>query len=261
MPGIIITTLAWHTSTPKCGCSIRRLPETQFTDVEYEIRHITNNFQSSDLLKLHEIFWELLIQGILSPGYDNSNVNLPFIHVTNYGKKCIEANFILPHDPDGYLTRLSNFVGQVIDDTIMIYLREGLLTFLGGYYLAATVMLGAASEQCIDLLVVAYSNAIAEPNHKLTFEKKISQAGRSVKNRFETIRSELLALSLPNHIKDALDIQLSGIFTLIRYSRNDAGHPTGRIIDRDLAHANFLLFPQYCKRVYDLIEHFKTNTV
>jgi hypothetical protein len=240
---------------------LRREPETQFTDVENEIRRITQDFQSTDLLKLHDIFWELLVQGILAPGFNSDNVKLPFIHVTDYGKKCIEANSILPHDPDGYLKRLTNLVGQPIDDTVMTYVREGLLTFLGGYNLAATVMLGVASEQCIDLLIEAYSNAIAIPNQKSAFEKKINQAGRKVKNRFDAIRNELILLNLPSPLKDALDIQLSGIFTLIRCSRNDAGHPTCRVIDRDMAHGNFLLFPQYCKRVYDLIEYFKANPV
>ncbi len=240
---------------------LRRDPETQFVNVEHEIRRIAPDYQSSDALKLHEIFWELLIQGILAPGFNSSNLNLPFIHVTEYGKRCIEANSILPHDPDGYLKRLEKLVERPLDVTVMTYAREGLLTFLAGHYLAATVMLGVASEQCIDLLIESYANAITNTSQKAAFEKKINQAGRSVKNRFDTLRNELFKLTLPSPLYDALDIQLSGIFTLIRYSRNDAGHPTGRVIDRDMAHGNLLLFPQYCKRVYDLIEYFKTHPV
>lgn len=240
---------------------LRRDPDTQFVSVEHEIRRVASDYQSSDALKLHEIFWELLIQGILAPGIDRSNLDLPFIHVTEYGKRCIEANAILPHDPNGYLERLKALIGRPLDDTVVLYMREGLLTFLGGYYLAATVMLGVASEQCMDLLIEAYGSAMANPAAKTAFEKKMNQAGRSVKNRFDALRNELLALTLTPSLRDALDIQLSGIFTLIRYSRNDAGHPTGRVIDRDMAHANLLLFPSYCKRVYDLIEYFKTHPV
>lgn len=240
---------------------LRRESDTQFTSVEHEIRRIARDYQSFDALKLHEIFWELLIQGILAPGIDSSNLKLPFIHVTEYGKRCIEANSVLPHDPDGYLKRFKTLIGQSLDDTVLMYVQEGLSTFLGGYYLAATVMLGVASEQCVDLLIEAYGNAIANSSQKVPFEKKMNQAGRSVKNRFDNLRNELLVLPLPSSLRDALDIQLSGIFTLIRYSRNDAGHPTGRIVDRDMAHANFLLFPSYCKRVYDLIEYFKTHPV
>ena len=239
---------------------LRRQPQTQFVNVEDGIRSLVPNHQFYDTLKLRDIMWELLIQGIIAPGLDNSNLNLPFIHVTEYGVKCIEANTILPHDPDGYLERLEQLVGQPLDDTVLRYTREGLLTFLGGHYFSATVMLGVASEQCIDLLIEAYTNAIADTRQKATFVKKVEQ-GRSVKNRFDKLRNELLTLKLPPTLMDALDIQLSGIFTLIRYSRNDAGHPTGRAVDRDMAHGNLLLFPQYCKRVYDLIEYFKVHPV
>ncbi len=110
---------------------LRRQPETQFVNVENEIRSIAPDYQSYDALKLHDIFWELLIQGILAPGSNSSNLNLPFIHVTEYGRKCIEANAILPHDPDGYLERLERLIGQSLDDTVLSYTREGLLTFFG----------------------------------------------------------------------------------------------------------------------------------
>jgi hypothetical protein len=240
---------------------LRREPATQFNSVENEVRNLLPNRQFDDYLKLRDIFWELLIQGILAPGFNESNLELPFIHVTDYGMKCIEANSILPHDPDGYLERLKRLIGQPLDDIVLSYVREGLLTFLGGHYFSATVMLGVASEQCIDLLIEAYTNAIADTNRKISFAKKIEQAGRNVKNRFDKLRNELLALKVPPTLMDALDIQLSGIFTLIRYSRNDAGHPTGQVVDRDMAHGNLLLFPQYCKRVYDLIEYFRTHAV
>ena len=236
--------------------------ETQFREVEDKITRTASDYNPrDDTLKLYDIFWELLIQGMIAPGFNSSNLELPFIHVTDYGKRCLESNSILPHDPDGYLERLERIVGQPLDSTVLTYVQESLSTFLGGHYLASTVMLGVASEQCVDLLTEAYLNAIVNSSQKAVFEKKLKQAGRSVKSRFDSLREELLKIGLPGELKDALDIQLSGIFTLIRFSRNDAGHPTGRTVDRDLAHGNLLLFPQYCKRVYELIDQFRTNPV
>jgi len=132
---------------------------------------------------------------------------------------------------------------------------------LGGHFLAAAAMLSVASERCVDLLITAYADAITDASRKANFEKKVRRAGRSVKRRFDALRNGLLALTLPSDLQDALDIQLSGIFTLIRYSRNDAGHPTGSPVDRDRAHASFLIFRQYCKRVYALLDRFKTQSV
>lgn len=187
----------------------------------------------------------------------------PWFHITEYGQRCIEAGDFVPHDPAGYMERLENQIGHALDDIVAKYTRESLLDFLAGHYLSATVMLGVASERCIDLLAECYCAAIVDPGHRRDFDKKISNAGRGVKRRFDVIRGELLrpALALPAELGDALDIHLSGIFTLIRYSRNEAGHPTGQSIDRDTVHANLLLFPQYCKRVYRLLAYLRANSV
>lgn len=241
--------------------ALRQEPRTQFANVANRVRNLERNYQSHDVLKVYDILWDLLIQGVLAPGMDSSNLYFPFLHVTDYGQRCLDAGMIVPHDPDRYVTRLQQQVGRPLDDIVLIYVREGLLTFLGGHYLASTVMVGVASERCIDLLTESLANAIADPNRKATFKTKVRQAGRSVKRRFDALRDELLVLHLPGDLADALDIQLSGIFTLLRYSRNDAGHPTGRLADRDEAHANLLLFPGYCKRVYDLIAHFQSTPV
>jgi hypothetical protein len=246
---------------PHVFYALRSQPRSQFGSVEDFVRSRTSSYQHQDGFKIREILWELLVQGILAPGMDASNLDFPWIHVTEYGSRCLEAGEMLPHDPTGYIARLQQRVGQPLDDVVLMYIREGLLTFLAGHYLSATVMLGVASEQCIDLLIEALTNAIGDTGRKAAFESNIKKAGRSIKRRFDTLRAELLLLNLPSELKDSLDIQLSATFTLIRYSRNDTGHPTGRTIDRDEAHANLLLIPQYFKRIYDLMDYFQTNTV
>lgn len=242
--------------------ALRRNPRTQYATVENFVRDRVEGYPAQeDTLTLAEILWDLLIQGVLAPGLDGSNTRFPFIHVTEYGLRCLEADAILPHDPDAYLQRLQQETGQPLDDIVLTHVRESLLTFLGGHFLAAAVMLGVASERCVDLLIAAYANAITDASRKANFERKVRRAGRSVKRRFDALRNDLLALALPSDLQDALDIQLSGIFTLIRYSRNDAGHPTGTPVDRDTAHANLLIFRQYCKRVYALLDYFGTHSV
>jgi len=229
--------------------ALRQEPKTSPVEIHSRVAGmVSNQDRPHNELLVREIIWELLVQGVLAPGMNHANLDPPWIHVTEYGQQCLEAGDILPHDPDGYLERLQQQIETALDDTVLTYLRESLLTFLAGRYLAATVMLGVASERCVDLLIESYLSAVTDQNKKTKFEKKIKGAGRSVKRRFDALRDDLLTLtaSLPSKLADALDIQLSGIFTLIRYSRNEAGHPTGRAIDRGLAYANLLLFPQYC---------------
>lgn len=242
--------------------ALRQEPETTITHIINEVEeHASPKFQTSDRLKVSEIVWELLVQGVLCPGPGTDPLQLSHAHLTEYGRRCLETDDILPHDPDGYLQRLKQRLPQPLDDIVETYTRESLLTFLAGHCLAATVMLGVASERCIDLLIEAYSNAITDAERKASFDRKIKRAGRSIKRRFDPLRGELLALTLPPDLKETLDIQLSGIFTLIRRSRNEAGHPTGMKIDRDEAHANLLLFPHYCKVVHELINHFQSTPV
>jgi hypothetical protein len=53
--------------------------------------------------------------------------------------------------------------------------------------------------------------------------------------------------------------ELSGTFELIRKTRNDAGHPTGRQISREEAHNLLLLFPQYCLVAYETMKWLALN--
>jgi hypothetical protein len=239
--------------------ALRQKPDPEFAEIVDRVHKLIPK-RTVHETAISEIVWELLVQGMLAPGLYQNNHHFPywpFVHVTDYGKQCLAAGDILPHDPDGYLNRLQQQVESPLDDIVLAYVRESLLTFLAGRYLAATVMLGVASERCIDMLAENCSAAIQDPGEKASLERDLRRAGRSVKKRYDVLRDKLLTITLPAPLRDALDIQLSGIFTLIRFSRNEAGHPTGSLVDRDVAHGNLLLFPQYCKRVYGLIEHFQ----
>jgi hypothetical protein len=93
-----------------------------------------------------EVFWQLVIEGILAPGIDSSDLNLPWFHVTEYGKDVVQSGGANPHDPTGYLNRLREKIPNP-DPTVMAYLQESLATFRRGNRVASTVMLGIAPER------------------------------------------------------------------------------------------------------------------
>jgi hypothetical protein len=212
-----------------------------------------------DREKVRQIIWFLILEGVLVPGSDEFNASLPFLRVTDYGRKCLEAGEILPHDPEGYIEKLRQQVPG-IDETIVIYVTEALQTFLRGNFLASAVMLGVASERAILLLIEAFMNSISNPEKRRKIQKKTEQTF-SILKRFELFRKNIEPLKnvLRNRVADDLDIILDGIFNLIRITRNDAGHPTGKKIDRTQAFANLRLFIPYCKRIYELIDYFQKN--
>jgi hypothetical protein len=59
-------------------------------------------------------------------------------------------------------------------------------------------------------------------------------------------------------IKEDLDTHFAGILSVIRTFRNQSGHPTGRIIDREQAYVLLQLFIPHCRKMYQLRDHLGT---
>ena len=219
-----------------------------------------HSFPPDDELKLSELIWDLLFQGVLTVGKDSPNDQLPFVRVTAYGEKCIQEGAILPHDPDGYLGSLNKKMPG-IDPIIMIYIGEALQTFRRGCYLATMLLLGCASEKAFLLLLDAMKEAIKNPESRGRFESRVQ--GVMISKKMEAFQRRLSSCKgdLPGNIKDGLDVMLDGIFTLIRINRNEIGHPTGRIMERNETFGMLQMFVPYCKRIYDLIGWFSKNKI
>ena len=63
--------------------------------------------------------------------------------------------------------------------------------------------------------------------------------------------------NLPTDIKENLDIEFDGILSVIRTFRNDSGHPSGKILEREQTYVLLQMFIPYCKKIYQLIDFFK----
>ena len=132
------------------------------------------NFDSQPFTCLvHKVFWQLLIEGIVAPGIDSGNLNLPWFHVTDYGRQVVESGPGNPHDSTGYLKRLSEQVAQP-DLTVLAYLTEGLHAFRRGNTVSATVMLGIAAERVFLLLCETLHAALQSPGEKQKFVKRLA---------------------------------------------------------------------------------------
>jgi hypothetical protein len=79
-----------------------------------------------------EVMWELLFQGVISPGLNNANPNLPFFHVTDYGREVLRAERFLPHDAGGYLDEVKKVSKTIVTDVTLAYLEEALRCFTRG---------------------------------------------------------------------------------------------------------------------------------
>lgn len=201
-----------------------------------------------------EVFWELFRQGIITLGTNANSPAFPFFRISQFGIKIIETqNAYFFHDIESY-TKLINDNIPNIDAVTLIYLQEAMQAFKSSCILSSSVMLGVATEHTFLLMLeVIKSN----PTHETTYQNVFDQRTILQKvNKFKNILDQHIR-TLPAEIQEDLDTHFAGILSIIRNFRNQAGHPTGKILDREQAYILLQLFIPYCKKIYQLKDHFK----
>jgi hypothetical protein len=202
-----------------------------------------------------EVFWDLFRQGIITLGLNDSNPEFPFFHVSKLGSKIISnqgAYFF--HDVSSYSKQITEQVPS-IDQVTLLYLQEAMQAFQAGCLLSSSVMLGVAAEHTFYLLLDVIEGS---SKHQGTFKAVYSE--RTVLQKFNKFKQilEQHSKSLSSEIKEDLDTHFAGILSIIRTFRNQSGHPTGKIVDREQAFVLLQLLIPYCKKLYLLMEHFKS---
>lgn len=202
-----------------------------------------------------ELFWNLFRQGVITLGMNESNPNFPWCRLTSLGQKIVNGeNGYFVHDVTAYEERLRQDVPKVSAETLL-YLKESLQAFRSDCILSASVMLGVATEDTFLLLLETID---ANPKYQPIFSTVSKERGILRKlNKFRQILEKEL-INLPSSLKEDLDTNFAGILSIIRNYRNESGHPTGKIISREQAFVLLQIFPQYCKKIYQLIEHYGT---
>lgn len=231
---------------------LRKTPQTHLHAIETEIRKRIDDYERHDVLTLQEIVWDLLVQGVLAPGKNSLNLNLPFVHVTEFGARCLEDDAIRAHDPDGYIARLEEGCGGDADPDLIETSREALLAFLAFRYPSSAILLGRAAEILFDRL----ADALIRHGRRTGRGVRRLEQARSVPSRLAaTVLRTAASRPLPPELADRTDPSLRGLLTLV-----ELAHPTGNRsrlprVDRDTVHAYLLLFPGHCRFVHDLIAY------
>lgn len=202
-----------------------------------------------------EALWSLVGDGLIyldtagqGSGTDNWQWSL-----SADGHRVAKGGSWEPRDPDGYLDRLRREIPD-LDDLIELYLTEALQSFNGRCYLATSVMLGVAAERAF--LVMAQSYATSSMAGAPAMAKELAKPRSNYfalwtefRKRIEPVRHDL-----PDGLADALT--LDAIADLIRLTRNEVGHPTGRQIDEDTARVHLTIAPAYLRKMQQLTLHF-----
>jgi hypothetical protein len=201
-----------------------------------------------------EVFWDLFRQGIITLGLNDSNRQFPFFRVSKIGKQIAESNSVyFFHDVSSYEKAIRLEVPN-INDVTLLYLKEAMQAFRTGCILSSSVMLGVATEHTFLLLLEKIES---NPAHQTTYKSVFEQKTILQKiNKFKNILDQH-SKALHSEIKEDLDTNFAGILSIIRTFRNQSGHPTGKIIDREQAFVLLQLFIPYSKKLYQLMDHFQ----
>lgn len=192
-----------------------------------------------------EVLWQFFIQGVITPGKDPSNPALPWFRLTSYGKKVLEAERFIPHDPTGYLEEVGQVAQSVVGQSAQAYLEEALRCFTSGCHLASVLLLGIAAEAVLLHLCEVAQNALSDSEEREVFDRLrgVKQKHRWLVEKYESLPERDRRRELP----ESLDLTLTALYELIRKQRNELGHPREQppAIGRDLAFTYFKTFPSF----------------
>ncbi|HEY3127874.1 MAG TPA: hypothetical protein VGL91_00305 [Acidobacteriota bacterium] len=210
---------------------------------------------------VHEVLWELIIERVIAPGLNPSNPNLPWFHVTRYGRKVIAEEKFIPHDPSGYLSDFKQRF-PTRDATVYAYLAESVEAFDRGALVASTVMLGIAAERVFLLVCESLIKALNKLAEKKKFEDLLDRIAMKPKldwvlQKMEQIQSNTRALP------DNFNVMFSVVYDFIRCQRNEFGHPKDQppTITREEAFVNLRVFPGYYEMAETIRAYLSANKV
>jgi len=210
---------------------------------------------------VRQLLWQALVKGILVFGMDEHNAHWPFYRLTGYGEHVVENLSPQPYDPTGFMADF-NAKNPGAEPVIVDYMTEALRAFNHDCPKAASVMSGAASEKAVLLLCEQFHQAMIDPAKKAQFEKDterwtISSKYRALKDRLDLM---VTAKKLTGDLRDIVSSDLPGCFDLVRRQRNAAGHPE-LVADHqpDTVFLNLRVMTEYIRRIYLLIDYFRSN--
>jgi hypothetical protein len=205
-----------------------------------------SNIEQAILTHWHDLFR----MGLIAPGCNLANPNLPFLHLTAIGRKALQQFSRDPSNPDGYLAHLTS---QALTDAIALsYVTESLLAYNAVCFKSAAVMLGCATERLV--LLVRDDLVSGLGRTKSTISKALSDW------RYKTVRDAITkeldsqcSNMTPTRLRDAYSAFWTAQTEQPRLYRNDAGHPQSvDPVTPETVHSNLLIFPELARLVHDL---------
>ena len=199
------------------------------------------------------LWYDLFRQGHLAWGYNLSNPDPPFVHLTDQGRRTLEHLGRDPANPDGYMAYLR--ANTTLNAVAESYMFEALTTYNANCIKATAVMVGAAAES----LVLEVRDRLVESLGGDVPQNLQDWRVRRVLTALQEILEEH-AGTMPHRLREAFAAYWPGLTQQIRTVRNDAGHPTAlESVSQETVHGSLLLFPELARIAADLCDWITNN--
>lgn len=210
---------------------------------------------------LAEVAHEAVLAGQLCPVPEHPGRQF---RLTEHGVRCLAAdNPALPIDPSGMVEGIRKDYPDVPSlDLLARYLSEATTSFQHGLLLAAATMVGCAYELCLVDLATTVFKAWPPDSLSTVTGKHREAAKRHLQGDYA--KAGILADAVKKALEEKRDRLrdeyqwvescFSSTFFLVRELRNDAGHPSGRVVARDEVFIHLTSFPLCFRRVRTIID-------
>lgn len=219
------------------------------------VEELTDAPCTADAAEFNEAIWALIARKLAwIDTHQHQSANW-VVHLTERGHAAAATGITNPDDPSEYMRRILTDA-PATSDVVQMYLRESLRCFDEECYIASAVMLGVAAEACMLETANAFVGWLGSSAGKLKAILKNPRTFYVAKLEEFQKRLSVAKSSLPPELSDNLDLDVTAVIQLIRLTRNDAGHPTGRKINHEDAFNHLVIYARVHKRLHGLIAFF-----
>jgi len=213
---------------------------------------------------LLDVYWALVVEGVIAPGAKGNSDDLYQFHLTEYGNKVVAEPDYQPHDPAEYLRQLGANVATP-DATVLAYLQESLHCYARGLVVASTMMLGIAAERVFLLVCESLLAALRDAGEQADFQRILDR--NPMKPKLDWLNKKLRDVQdrkpRPTDLPEDVDIKVLGIYNMVRSQRNELGHPreTPPAVTRNDAYDYLHMFPNFYATAERVREFLAKNKV
>jgi hypothetical protein len=209
---------------------------------------------------ISQALWSMIRQGLVYTEFSGEYSKDWTWRLTNAGEAAANDVSTGPDSPNRYFERLTEKVPDA-SDVVMEYVRESVQSYMNGCYLASSVMIGVASEAAFLEMAQAFANWLPSDKSE-SLSKSLNNERTGIAARFIDFRNKLHPYQ-DTELKglfDNLDVELGGVFGLLRSYRNDAGHPEKRgPIEREDVFDHHRMLVRYLQLLYEMKSYFEQD--